>query len=58
MQKVTLHVIDALRCARRVWPLWLLAAALAGAGLALWLYRSQILLQSVIWQKVLHQPMA
>ena len=44
--------------ARRVWPLWLLAAALAGAGLALWLYWPQILWQSVVWQKALHQQMA
>lgn len=43
--------------ARRVWPLWLLALALASGALALWQYWPQILLQSAIWQKGLHQQM-
>lgn len=43
--------------ARRLWPLWLLAVALAGTTFALWLHWPQILLQSVIWQKSLHQQM-
>ncbi len=43
--------------ARRVWPLALLAVALAGAAFALWQHWPQILLQSVIWQKGLHQQM-
>lgn len=43
--------------ARYVWPLWLLAAALAATALTLWHYWPQILLQSVIWQKGLHQQM-
>jgi len=42
---------------RRLWPLWLLAVALAGTAFALWLHWPQILLQSVIWQKELHQQM-
>lgn len=43
--------------ARRVWPLWLLALALTAGALALWQYWPQILLQSAIWQKGLHQQM-
>jgi len=43
--------------ARRLWPLWLLALALAAGALALWQYWPQILLQSAIWQKGLHQQM-
>ncbi|RTY57931.1 nickel/cobalt transporter [Pantoea sp. YU22] len=43
--------------ARRVWPLWLLAFALAATAFALWQYWPQILLQSVSWQKELHQQM-
>lgn len=42
---------------RHIWLLWLLAVALAGMAFALWLYWPQILLQSVIWQKGLHQQM-
>ncbi len=42
---------------RRLWPLWLLAVTLAGTAFALWLHWTQILLQSVIWQKELHQQM-
>jgi len=45
------------RRARRVWPLWLLALALAAGALTLWQYWPQILLQSAIWQKGLHQQM-
>lgn len=43
--------------ARRAWPLWLLAAALAAGAFALWQYWPQILLQSTIWQIGLHQQM-
>ncbi|MDT0177960.1 nickel/cobalt transporter [Enterobacter sp. BRE11] len=46
------------RRARRIWPLWLLALALAAGALALWQYWPQILLQSAIWQRGLHQQMA
>ena len=42
---------------RRWWPLWLLAALLMIAGALLWLHWPQILLQSVLWQKVLHREM-
>jgi len=45
------------RRTRRLWPLWLLAFALAVGALALWQYWPQILLQSAIWQKGLHQQM-
>jgi len=45
------------RRARRVWPLWLLVLALAAGALTLWQYWPQILLQSAIWQKGLHQQM-
>ena len=43
--------------ARRVWPLWLLAGVMAATAFALWQYWPQILLQSVRWQKGLHQEM-
>lgn len=43
--------------ARRVWPLWLLAVVMAATTCALWQYWPQILLQSVRWQKGLHQEM-
>jgi len=43
--------------ARRVWPLWLLAVVMAATAFALWQYWPQILLQSVRWQKGLHQQM-
>lgn len=43
--------------ARRVWPLWLLAVVMAATAFALWQYWPQILLQSVSWQKGLHQQM-
>jgi ABC-type nickel/cobalt efflux system permease component RcnA len=42
---------------RRLWPLWLLAAILLLAGVLLWQHWSQILLQSVLWQKVLNREM-
>ncbi|MDH2066698.1 nickel/cobalt transporter [Pantoea sp. GD03673] len=43
--------------ASRLWPLWLLAGLLIGGGLLVWFYWSQILLQSVLWQKDLHRQM-
>lgn len=42
---------------RSLWPLWLLALITAGAVLLLWHFWPQILLQSVLWQKTLHQQM-
>ncbi|MRS18117.1 nickel transporter [Enterobacteriaceae bacterium RIT692] len=42
---------------RRLWPLWLMAALLLLAGVLLWQHWSQILLQSVLWQKVLNREM-
>lgn len=42
---------------RRLWPLWLLALMMLAAGMALWQHWSQILLQSVLWQKVLNREM-
>lgn len=42
---------------RRLWPLWLLALVMGAAGIALWQHWSQILLQSVLWQKVLNREM-
>ena len=41
----------------RLWPLWLLAALLLAGGTLIWLNWSQILLQSVLWQKDLHRQM-
>ncbi|KAA5975186.1 MULTISPECIES: nickel/cobalt transporter [unclassified Pantoea] len=41
----------------RLWPLWLMAALLLSGGLLVWVYWSQILLQSVLWQKDLHRQM-
>lgn len=43
--------------ARRLWPLWLMAALMLLAGVLLWQHWSQILLQSVLWQKVLNREM-
>jgi len=40
---------------RHLWPLWLLALVLLLAGGLLWQFWPQILLQSVIWQKVLNR---
>jgi len=42
---------------RRLWPLWVLAAVILAMGFALWQHWSQILLQSVLWQKVLNREM-
>lgn len=39
------------------WPLLLLIVAFASMALAVWQYWPQILLQSILWQKVLHQQM-
>ncbi|THB84247.1 nickel/cobalt transporter [Pantoea allii] len=41
----------------RLWPLWLMAGLFVGGALLVWLYWSQILLQSVLWQKDLHRQM-
>lgn len=43
--------------ATRLWPLWLIAGLFLGGALLVWLYWSQILLQSVLWQKDLHRQM-
>lgn len=43
--------------ATRLWPLWLIAGLFSGGALLVWLYWSQILLQSVLWQKDLHRQM-
>jgi len=43
--------------ASRLWPLWLLAGLFLSGALLAWLYWSQILLQSVLWQKDLHRQM-
>ncbi|WP_312543867.1 nickel/cobalt transporter [Pantoea eucalypti] len=43
--------------ATRLWPLWLIAGLFSGGTLLVWLYWSQILLQSVLWQKDLHRQM-
>lgn len=40
-----------------LWPLWLIAGLFSGGALLVWLYWSQILLQSVLWQKDLHRQM-
>lgn len=42
---------------RRLWPLWLMAVLLLLAGVLLWQHWSQILLQSVLWQKILNREM-
>ena len=42
---------------RRLWPLWLLAIVMLAAGYTLWQHWSQILLRSVLWQKVLNREM-
>ncbi|MEJ4045207.1 nickel/cobalt transporter [Erwinia sp. SLM-02] len=42
---------------RQFWPLYLLIAALLACALLVWQYWPQILLQSVLWQKNLHQQM-
>ncbi|WP_286864404.1 MULTISPECIES: nickel/cobalt transporter [Pantoea] len=43
--------------ATRLWPLWMIAGLFSGGALLVWLYWSQILLQSVLWQKDLHRQM-
>ena len=43
--------------ATRLWPLWLIAGLFSSGALLVWLYWSQILLQSVLWQKDLHRQM-
>lgn len=52
-----MSVISAPLRASRLWPLWLLAGLFIGGTLLVWLYWSQILLQSVLWQKDLHRQM-
>ncbi|THD39034.1 nickel transporter, partial [Pantoea sp. R102] len=52
-----MSLISLAGASRRWWPLWLLAALLISAGGMLWLHWPQILLQSVLWQKVLHREM-
>lgn len=42
---------------RVVWPFALLLVALLGAGVWIWQHWPQILLQSILWQKSLHQQM-
>lgn len=42
---------------KRLWPLALFTAGLVSLGAAIWLHWPQILLQSVLWQKVLHRQM-
>lgn len=42
---------------KRLWPLALFVMVLVTAVAAIWLYWPQILLQSVLWQKVLNQEM-
>ncbi|VXC96952.1 putative nickel/cobalt efflux system HI_1248 [Enterobacterales bacterium 8AC] len=41
-----------------LWPLWLLFIALAAGAQLAWQYWPQLLTQSVVWQKELHQQMA
>jgi len=43
--------------ASRLWPFWLMAGLFLGGALLVWLYWSQILLQSVLWQKDLQRQM-
>ncbi|KAA5921415.1 nickel/cobalt transporter [Pantoea sp. Bo_2] len=52
-----MSVISAPLRASRLWPLWLLAGLFIGGALLVWLYWSQILLQSVLLQKDLHRQM-
>lgn len=42
---------------RQAWPLGLLLLVLSGCALAVWQFWPQILLQSILWQKSLHQQM-
>lgn len=41
----------------QAWPLYLLALLFVAAGVAVWQHWPQILLQSILWQKTLHQQM-
>lgn len=41
----------------QVWPFYLLALLFVATGFAVWQYWSQILVQSILWQKTLHQQM-
>ena len=41
----------------RRWPLWLAAGIIILLGATFWLHWPQILLQSVLWQRELHQQM-
>ncbi|WP_158780525.1 nickel/cobalt transporter [Pantoea sp. BAV 3049] len=41
----------------QIWPLFVLLALLLAAGVVVWLHWPQILLQSILWQKTLHQQM-
>ncbi|MGE9552318.1 nickel/cobalt transporter [Erwinia amylovora] len=41
----------------QAWPLIVLLVLLLVAGMAVWQYWPQILLQSILWQKTLHQQM-
>lgn len=52
-----MSVISTPSRAIRLWPLWLIAGLFSGGALLIWLYWSQILLQSVLWQKDLHRQM-
>ncbi len=42
---------------RQLWPLYLLMMALLACALLVWQFWPQILLQSILWQKSLHQQM-
>ncbi len=52
-----MSLISSVAHPRRLWPLWLLAALMLLAGVLLWQHWSQILLQSVLWQKILNREM-
>jgi len=54
-----MSVNDTVRPPRRVtlWPFALLVVLLAGAGVWVWQHWPSILLQSILWQKTLHQQM-
>lgn len=41
----------------QTWPLFVMALAFSAAGFAVWQHWPQILLQSILWQKTLHQQM-
>lgn len=54
-----MSVNDTVRPPRRVtlWPFALLVVLLVGAGVWVWQHWPSILLQSILWQKTLHQQM-